>query len=162
MAYGVKQHQQPMEIKMSKLTKTQRTLLEAAAVKPEGLIILPDNIKGGAAKKVINGLLSKDLAAKDDNGVMRITDTGYHSIGLEPPKPEVKEELEAEKIPVRKIRTGTKQAKIIEMLQRPEGASINQISEICGWQNHYADVRIMPNHVGNPLNVGVLVATGAA
>ena len=87
MAYGVKQHQQPMEITMSKLTKTQRTLLEAAAVQSEGLIILPDNIKGGAAKKVINGLISKDLAAKDDNGVMRITDTGYHAIGQEPPNP---------------------------------------------------------------------------
>ena len=93
---------------MSKLTKTQRTLLEAAAVKPEGLIILPDNIKGGAAKKVINGLLSKDLAAKDDNGVMRITDTGYHAIGHEPPKLEAKKEQESEKKPTRKIRTGTK------------------------------------------------------
>ena len=129
---------------MSKLTKTQRTLLEAAAVHLEGLIILPDNIKGGAAKKVINGLISKDLAAKDDDEVLRITDTGYHAIGQEPPKLEVKEELEAGKKPARKIRKGTKQSKIIDMLQRPDGASIDQISEVCGWKQHYADVLIMP------------------
>jgi len=93
---------------MNKLTKTQRTLLEAAAIQPEGLIVLPDNIKGGAAKKVVNGLISKDLAAKGDDGIICITDTGYHAIGQEPPKPEAKEDLESEKKPDRKIRTGTK------------------------------------------------------
>ena len=33
---------------------------------------------------------------------------------------------------------------MIEMLQRPEGATIAQIVEEIGWQPHYADVRIMP------------------
>ncbi len=129
-------HQQPMETNMNKLTKTQRTLLETAANHPEGSIILPDNIKGGAAIKVINGLISKDLAAKDDDGAMHITDTGYQAIGQEPPKPDVKEEPKAEIKPARKIRQNTKQAKVIEMLKRPEGATIEQIANKTTWKQH--------------------------
>jgi len=36
------------------------------------------------------------------------------------------------------IRTGTKQATIIALLQRPEGASINEIVEVTGWAQHSA------------------------
>jgi DNA-binding MarR family transcriptional regulator len=33
-------------------------------------------------------------------------------------------------------RTGTKQALMIEMLKRPEGATVEQIAEATGWQHH--------------------------
>jgi len=33
-------------------------------------------------------------------------------------------------------RTGTKQALMIEMLKRPEGATVEQIAEVTGWQHH--------------------------
>jgi hypothetical protein len=33
-------------------------------------------------------------------------------------------------------RAGTKQAKMIEMLKRPEGATVEQIAEATGWQHH--------------------------
>ncbi len=33
-------------------------------------------------------------------------------------------------------RTGTKQAQMIEMLKRPEGATVEQIAEATGWQDH--------------------------
>jgi hypothetical protein len=33
-------------------------------------------------------------------------------------------------------RTGTKQAKLIELLRRPEGATVAQIAEATGWQHH--------------------------
>ena len=33
-------------------------------------------------------------------------------------------------------RAGTKQAKLIELLKRPEGATVEQIAEATGWQNH--------------------------
>ncbi len=36
------------------------------------------------------------------------------------------------------IRTGTKQAQIIALLQRPEGASISEIVEATGWAQHSA------------------------
>ena len=33
-------------------------------------------------------------------------------------------------------RTGTKQARMIEMLKRPEGATVEQIAQATGWQHH--------------------------
>jgi Protein of unknown function (DUF3489) len=33
-------------------------------------------------------------------------------------------------------RTGTKQAQMIELLQRPEGATVDQIAAVTGWQKH--------------------------
>jgi hypothetical protein len=35
-----------------------------------------------------------------------------------------------------KLRAGTKQAHLIEMLQRPEGATIDEIVAAFGWQPH--------------------------
>jgi hypothetical protein len=35
-----------------------------------------------------------------------------------------------------KPRTGTKQARMIAMLRRPEGATVEQIAEAMGWQRH--------------------------
>jgi hypothetical protein len=56
----------------------------------------------------------------------------------------------------------TKQALMIAMLRRPEGATVEQIAEITGWQNHYADVRIMPTCVGNPACGAGIAAKGSA
>ena len=54
------------------------------------------------------------------------------------PKPTVQSK------PTGKPRTGTKQSLLIDMLRRPEGATISQIVEATDWKRHYADVRIMP------------------
>jgi hypothetical protein len=35
-----------------------------------------------------------------------------------------------------KLRTGTKQALMIDMLRRPEGATVEQIAEATAWRNH--------------------------
>jgi hypothetical protein len=36
----------------------------------------------------------------------------------------------------RAVRQGTKQARMIELLKRPEGATVEQIAEATGWQHH--------------------------
>ena len=41
-------------------------------------------------------------------------------------------------------RPDSKQARMIAMLQRPEGATVEQMAEAMGWARHYADARIMP------------------
>ncbi len=116
-----------------KLTTTQEKILESSALRENGAIHpLPKNIKGGAAKKVIKSLVNKGLAQFDKDDVLNMTDDGYHAIGKEPPK----QEPIVEAKPVRKLRQGTKQAKIIQLLQRPEGATIEQIIEISDWQPH--------------------------
>jgi hypothetical protein len=41
------------------------------------------------------------------------------------------------KVPAKpKIRPGTKQAKMIDLMKRPEGATVEQIAKATGWQHH--------------------------
>jgi hypothetical protein len=47
-------------------------------------------------------------------------------------------------------RGGSKKAIVIDLLRRPEGATIKNIMAATSWQPHYADVRIMPTCAGNP------------
>jgi hypothetical protein len=49
---------------------------------------------------------------------------------------EAKDEPKVEEKPARKIRQGTKQAKVIALLQRPIGANIDQIVEETNWRPH--------------------------
>ena len=58
-----------------------------------------------------------------------------------------------EKTPVAKqatARDGSKKAQVLDMIKRPDGATLKDIMDATGWQSHYADVRIMPTCVGNP------------
>ncbi|SNT08846.1 DUF3489 domain-containing protein [Antarctobacter heliothermus] len=90
----------------------------------------------------------------DGHGTTLIaTEIGLGAIGIEPvvakavtgprkakPKPD-EEPTASEAAEVAKpitIRSGTKQAQIIALLQRPEGASITEIVEVIGWQAHSA------------------------
>ena len=141
---------------MTKLTDTQRVILSAAAQRTDRLALpLPKSLKGGAAHKVVNALIEKDLLKEvkanrklndpvwretvDGHGLtLIITDAGLEAIGIkmEPPKSKAQR---AEPKPVsteRKIREGTKQALVIEMLRRPEGATIAEIVEATSWASH--------------------------
>lgn len=130
---------------MTDLTETQRAVLTAAAAR-QGLQVLPlpDRIKGGAAKKVVDALLARGFvaeAATAGSNILVATEAGLHVIGLGQPVPaadsHVAEEPEAPTTGVApKQRTGTKQAQLIVMLQAPEGATIAEIAEATGWQHH--------------------------
>jgi hypothetical protein len=48
-------------------------------------------------------------------------------------------------------RQNSKKARVLEMLGRTEGATVKEIMLATAWQPHYADVRIMPTCVGNPV-----------
>ncbi len=126
-----------------KLTTTQETVLKAAADRPDGSIHpLPGKLKGGSALKVITALekkgLIKDTAINPPYKTWLISNDGYRAIGQEPPKetPETEDQPATETKPARRQRTGTKQAKVIEMLKRPQGATVEQIAEAMEWQNH--------------------------
>jgi hypothetical protein len=43
-----------------------------------------------------------------------------------------------------KAKRETKQQMLIDLLKRPEGATLDEIVAATSWQKHYADVRIMP------------------
>ncbi len=147
---------------MSKLTDTQLVILTAAAKRGDGGIVIPEKLRGGAAQKVVAGLLKRklikqvpataDLPAwrEGDDGrrlALRITDAGLRAIGIEPESAAEATTAGKAKKPGRRgdktgapqergAREGTKQALLIEMLRRKEGATVDQIAEATGWQRH--------------------------
>ena len=137
---------------MTKLSDTQFVILKAAAQREDRNVLpLPGSLRGGAAAKVVGALLTRGLIAEtttdsqtkadaalnriwrnDDDGraiLLHITDAGLAAIGVAP-----KEGDGAPK--ARTPRTGTKQAKLIEMLRAEGGATIDQIVAATGWQAH--------------------------
>ncbi len=143
---------------MAKLTDTQRVILSAAAQRTDRIALpLPKSLKGGAAHKVINALVEKGYLKEvkanrklndpvwresdEGHGVtLIITDGGLAAIGIEVEPPKTKaQRAEPKPVPTeRKIREGTKQALVIEMLRQPEGVSIAEIVEATGWLQHTA------------------------
>ena len=138
-----------------KLTDTQRSLLEAAAKHPQKLLTdFPANLKGGALIKVLTalgnaGLIAPHNKTPEGNTQFVISTAGLEAIGLtlqQPPKQ----------------REGTKQATLIELLKRPEGVSLAEMVQATGWQQHYADVLVMPTIIGNPACVAESAAMKSA
>ncbi|MFD1509134.1 DUF3489 domain-containing protein [Lacimonas salitolerans] len=134
---------------MPKLTGTQTIILSRAATRPGNLAMpLPDGLHGAAAKMAVNRMITNGWVEEvdadlrkgeplwretgDGHGTTLVaTEAGLVAIGIAPvaasdaPKPVA-------------IRAGTKQAQVIALLQRPEGASIAEIVEATGWLAHSA------------------------
>ena len=112
-----------------KLTDTQRSLLEAAAKHPQQMLTdFPANLKGGALIKVLTALGNAGLVARYANApeasMQLVTKPeGLTAIGSTPGHPP-------------KQREGTKQATLIELLKRPDGASLSEMVQATGWQQH--------------------------
>ncbi len=116
------------------LTNTQRTLLEAAAKNPQKkLAVFPDNLKGGARIKVLTALLNAQLieASTEEAGVFVATNTGLQEIGIT-----IQSTTPSPMQAPRTKRGGTKQAVLIDLLKRSEGATLPQMTEATGWQVH--------------------------
>lgn len=116
------------------LTNTQRTLLEAAARHPQKkLVVFPDNLKGGARIKVLTALLNAKLieASTEEAGVFVATTDGLQAIGIT-----TQSTTPISTQAPRATRGGTKQAVLIDLLKRPEGATLPQMTEATGWQVH--------------------------
>jgi hypothetical protein len=135
-----------------KLTDTQREVLEHAADQPNGCITwFPDNVKGGARQKVITGLFNKALITSNGGQDWFVAAEGYDALGRARPTPATMHpdpEIEAavstaettwaqERTETKpRTRENSKQAEVIRMLQRTEGATVHQICDATGWQAH--------------------------
>ena len=157
----------------TQLTPAQHTILAHAVEHTSGKIDwFPDNIKGGARKKVLDGLFNRALITTDGTDWF-VAAEGYDALGL--PRPGLNKkvigqfeahldqiianaegataatsdsELEAAVTAAEarwiqeptqakpRTRDNSKQAEVIRMLQRPEGATIGQICTATGWQAH--------------------------
>ena len=140
----------------AKLTATQTAIIKTAAARPDGNIEpLPTNLRGGAKTAVIDGLLARDLITKfqrPDHVEYYLSDAAFAAVGRNrkvpapvTPDPETEAAVSAaeakwaqDKREVAKPRTreNSKQAAVVQMLQRPDGTTIRQIMETTGWQAH--------------------------
>lgn len=144
----------------TQLTPAQHAILAKAINTSGGKIDwFPDHVKGGARKKVLDGLFNRALITPDSEG-WRVAAEGYDALGMARPAPTVAPQaapeatvatldpdpdLEADvaaceaqwaKETKPRTRENSKQAEVIRMLQRPEGATIGQICTATGWQAH--------------------------
>ena len=152
---------------MTKLTETQTIILIAGAQRPDNIALpLPKGLHGAAAKMAVTKMMMRgwleEVGANlrrgeplwretgDGHGTtLVVTDAGLLAIGIEPvivkPVAAIREHaVKATPPKVPSPRTGTKQAMLISLLQRPSGATMDEIVSATGWMAHYADVRIMP------------------
>ena len=113
----------------------------------------------GVRQRVIDGMLSRALVMRFPGGVHRISRYGYQCIGMEPPSAQKATPKKRGKGGLRRRRTSlgppqgattaldaalaktrsrgaTKQATLLALLSRPEGASIDELAEATGWQRH--------------------------
>ena len=169
------------------LSDTQLLILSAASQRTDHATVLPANLKGSAAKKVVDKLLNEkllqELRAKDDMPVwrrggdnrpytLRITKAGLRAIEVEDvasapdnsatTDPDavaaVSTEAKSSERPSRAKRSGAKKAatvsakatkassdrvkpdskqdRIVALLQRPEGATLDALVKETEWQKH--------------------------
>ncbi len=122
------------------LTPAQQAILSHAHQHTEGKIAwFPENIKGGARQKVIDGLFKRALITYDGKDWF-VAAEGYEALGVPRKAPvsaqAIDEVIEAATATKPRTRDNSKQAQVIAMLKRPEGATIEQICEATQWQAH--------------------------
>ena len=156
---------------MTTLTDTQSIILSAAAQRADHIALpLPQNLRGGAATKVVGTMLAKGLLEEvdadlrkreliwretgDGHGVTLVaTNAGLDAIGIEqeagsanaapldapdaPSDEPVAHAAVTGAAPTsRAPREGTKQAALIDMLSRPEGATLDELATALEWAPH--------------------------
>ena len=127
----------------TQLTTTQTQVLQHALDHNSGRIDwFPDSVKGGARKKVLDGLFNRALITSNGTDWF-VAAEGYDALGCDRPvarinAPDPAPAQQPLPKPPKTVRTrgDSKQAMVIAMLTRAEGATIKQICAATDWQAH--------------------------
>jgi hypothetical protein len=127
------------------LSATQTQVLQHAALHTEGrLLWFPENLKGGAKAKVLSSLSKRDLITSLGPDWFVAT-AGYAALGLPRRAPVTLAALDAvianasaneQAAAGPTQRTPSKQAQVRALLQREEGATLQQMCALTNWQAH--------------------------
>ncbi|MFC7422074.1 DUF3489 domain-containing protein [Iodobacter arcticus] len=128
---------------MITLTATQHAVLSHAIQNTaDKLEWFPAKVQGIIRQRVVNGLLNRGLISADG----LVTDAAYQALGLTrlemelAPSPVSEAPVEgtkpAQTATETRRRENSKQAIVIRMLQRPEGATVEQLQAATGWLPH--------------------------
>jgi DNA-binding MarR family transcriptional regulator len=136
---------------MSKMSDTQLVILSHGAKRKDGAILpLPRSLKSTdkTVATTLKSLLKKGFVAErptqrrtvfwreTEDGhrfMLVVTPEGLKAIGVEP---ENVTRAVANDTPARLPKAGTKQAKLVELMARPRGATIPQLQKATGWLPH--------------------------
>jgi hypothetical protein len=144
---------------MAQLSDTQLVVLSAASQRPDHSVYpLTVKLPGGAVAKVLGSLLAKGLikeiqAEREDTLwredknrgrlTLRATPAALATLGVDGPETSTDSETKPSdkgksqsKHKQPRTRPGSKQAKLIEMLKRPNGATVEEIVKKFEWQPH--------------------------
>jgi hypothetical protein len=173
-------HQIKQDRALTKLTDTQTFILSAGAQRPDNIALpLPKGLHGAAAKMAVTKMIAHGWLQEVDANLRQcellwretgdghgttlvVTDAGLLAIGVKPVvvttvmailkqasvPPEAKQTTQ---------RAGTKQAMLIEMLQSPDGTTMEAIIAATGWQAHSAR-GAMSGALGKKLGLTVISA----
>ena len=146
---------------MTKLTETQTNVLNAGAQRPDNIALpLPKGLAGAAAKMAVGKMIERGWLQEVNANIRRgeplwretgdghgttliVTEAGLLAVDIAPVKAKAmsvtRGSAQAElfaKPPT--PRAGTKQALLIAMLQRPDGATMEEIIAATQWLAHTA------------------------
>lgn len=144
---------------MTKLNDTQLMILSAASQRRDFSVYpLPKSVKRGDGPKHLKKLLSLQMIEESEaigdapvwrvhedgyNITLVLADEGFRTLGVERDAEKiVKEKQSTKKEAQQKVtaapspRGSSKQAAMIALLQRPQGTTIDELTEATGWQRH--------------------------
>ena len=119
------------------LTKTETSLLADAAGREHGLVVLPRTMKAATAQRLLGKLRENGaVTAREHDGSTdhHLTPARYRAVGLKPPRRARATASASE--PTLASQPGTKQALILDLLSRGEGASLDELIAATGWLPH--------------------------
>ena len=134
------------------LTNTQSIILSAAIAREDDLIFpVTASIKGGPVGNSLKSMLKRglieEIRASDLNTVWRhdealgpvtlkATPLAYFALGMDGGEATIPDKPHSISPQTSSPRKTTKQALLINLLKRPEGATIAEIVEATGWKAH--------------------------
>ncbi|MDA0345363.1 MAG: DUF3489 domain-containing protein [Proteobacteria bacterium] len=144
---------------MTTLSSTQEAILTEASTRSDGKVLpfpaSAENVRGGAATKALKSLLEKgfieELPDDSEEKNYLITEAGRSAISTAPKTETIK--VTMVKVPLEddviskmkeKIEGEPKNTKspsgrlgeIVKLMQRPEGATVEEMMDATGWQKH--------------------------